>query len=162
MKIYLGTDHAGFELKEKLKVFLMAEGYSVEDKGARAFDAQDDYPDFIRPVAEAVASEEGSLGIILGGSGQGEAMCANRVKGARAAVFYGPMLPVGAADVSGRMSSDPFELITLAREHNNANILSLGARFLSDDDAKKAAQLFVEGTFSGAERNLRRIKKLDN
>jgi len=60
------------------------------------------------------------------------------------------------------MSSDPFELITLAREHNNANILSLGARFLSDDDAKKAAQLFVEGTFSGAERNLRRIKKLDN
>ncbi len=161
MKIYLATDHAGFELKEKLKAYLGELGHTVEDKGALAFDAQDDYPDFIRPCAEAVTAEQGSLGIILGGSGQGEAMCANRVKGIRAAVFYGPMLPVGAADVSGRQSSDPFELITLAREHNNANMLSLGARFLSDDDAKKAVKLFVEGAFPGAERNVRRINKLD-
>ena len=95
MKIYIGTDHAGFELKNKLKDYLsnLGLGYEVIDKGAFSFDADDDYPDFIRPVAEAVASEEGSFGIILGGSGFGEAICANRVKGARAVVFYGPMLP---------------------------------------------------------------------
>lgn len=161
MKIYLATDHAGFELKEKLKAYLSSLGHDVVDKGALAFDAQDDYPDFIRPCAEAVATEAGSFGIILGGSGQGEAICANRVKGIRAAVFYGPMLPVGAADVSGRESTDPFELITLAREHNNANVLSLGARFLTEETAKKAAKLFVEGVFPGAERNIRRITKLD-
>ncbi len=161
MKIYLATDHAGFELKEKLKEYLGGLGHEVVDKGALDFDVQDDYPDFIKPCAEAVAADAGSFGIVLGGSGQGEAMSANRVKGVRAAVFYGPMLPMGAADVNGRQSTDPFELITLAREHNNANILSLGARFLSDDDAKKAVKLFVEGTFSGAERNIRRITKLD-
>ncbi len=160
MKIYFGSDHAGYELKEKLKTFVSSLGYEVVDKGAFAFDKDDDYPDFCRPVGEAVASEEGSFGIVLGGSGQGEAMSANRVPGARAAVFYGPHLPVGAADVSGRQSSDPYELITLAREHNNANILSLGARFLTDEEAKTAVKLFIEGTFSGAERNLRRITKL--
>ena len=98
---------------------------------------------------------------MLGGSGQGEAICANRVKGIRAAVFYGPMLPVGATDVSGRESTDPFELITLAREHNNANILSLGSRFLTEANAKTAVKLFVEGVFPKAERNVRRITKLD-
>jgi len=162
MKIYIATDHAGFELKEKLKVYLGDLGHEVIDKGAFSFDAQDDYPDFIRPCAEAVAADTGSFGVILGGSGQGEAICANRVRGIRAAVFYGPMLPVGAADVSGREYTDPFELITLAREHNNANILSLGARFVTEDVAKKAVKLFVEGSFPGAERNTRRINKLDN
>ena len=161
MKIYIATDHAGFELKEMLKAYLGTLGHEVVDKGAFTFDAQDDYPDFVRPCAEAVAADTESLGIVLGGSGQGEAMCANRVKGVRAAVFYGPMLPVGATDVSGRESTDPFELITLAREHNNANILSLGSRFLTEANAKTAVKLFVEGVFPKAERNVRRITKLD-
>ena len=86
MKIYVGTDHAGFELKESLLPFLRAQGHEVEDMGAHSFEALDDYPDFIRPVAEAVARDQESRGIIIGGSGPGEAMCANPVKGARAAV----------------------------------------------------------------------------
>ncbi len=97
MKIYIGSDHAGFEIKEKLKAYLgeLGLGYKVEDKGAFSYDTDDDYPDFIRPVAEAVAKDLNSRGIILGGSGQGEAMCANRVPGARAAVFYTEALPPG-------------------------------------------------------------------
>lgn len=163
MKIYIGTDHAGFELKNKLKDYLsnLGLGYEVIDKGAFSFDADDDYPDFIRPVAEAVASEEGSFGIILGGSGFGEAICANRIKGARAVVFYGPMLPTGATDVSGHHSNDPFEIVKLAREHNNANIISLGFRFISEDEAKFAVELFLKTEFPGGERHIRRIKKLD-
>ncbi len=163
MKIYIGSDHAGFELKNKLKEYLPASGlgYEVIDKGAFAFDADDDYPDFIRPVAEAVAGDEESFGIILGGSGFGEAICANRVKGVRAVVFYGPMLPKGAVDISGKHSVDPFEIVQLAREHNNANIISLGFRFISEDEAKFAVELFLKTKFSGGERHIRRIKKLD-
>lgn len=163
MKIYIGTDHTGYEIKEKLKIYLNELGlsYEVIDKGAFKHDADDDYPDFIRPVAEAVASDEGSRGIILGGSGQGEAMCANRVRGARAVVFYGEAVAQGAVDVEGRKSSDPFEIIKLAREHNDANIISLGARFLSEDQAKFAVELFLKTKFSAEDRHIRRIKKLD-
>ncbi len=142
-KIYIGTDHAGYELKNKLKTFLSELGHTVEDKGPFAYDAQDDYPDFITPVAQAVAAEEGSFGVILGGSGQGEAMCANRIKGARAALYYG---------------KEP-SIITLAKEHNNANILSLGARFLTEDEAKEAIKLFLETPFTNDERHVRRIAK---
>ena len=112
MKIYIGADHTGFEIKEKLKTYLseLGLGYEVVDKGASKYDENDDYPDFIKPVAEAVAQDKQSRGIILGGSGQGEAMCANRVKGARVAVFYGEILPVEAVDVKGDKSSDPFEM----------------------------------------------------
>ena len=145
MKIFIGTDHAGFELKEALVAFLRAEGHEVEDKGAYAFEALDDYPDFIRPVAEAVAEDEHARGIILGGSGQGEAMCANRVKGARAVVYYG-----GAVDI-----------VLLSREHNDANILSLGARFIESEEAKEVVKLWLATPFSGAEKHARRIKKLD-
>ena len=114
MKIFIGTDHAGFELKEALLPYLRSKGHDVEDMGAYAYDALDDYPDFSRPVAEAVARDPESRGIILGGSGQGEAICGNRVKGVRAALYYG----------------GPFDIAVLSREHNNANILSLGARFV--------------------------------
>src|SRR3989344_8849059 len=89
MKIYLASDHAGFELKEKIKKYLADLGHEIDDKGAFKFDPEDDYPDFIRPAAEAVAKDPESRAIIFGGSGEGEAMVANRVKGARAAVFYG-------------------------------------------------------------------------
>src|SRR3990167_8784038 len=106
MKIYIGADHTGFELKKELKKYLeeLGLGYEVEDKGPFAYDADDDYPDFIRPVAEAVAKDETSFGVIFGGSGQGEAMCANRVSGARAAVFYSEALPQAAIDIKGRKS----------------------------------------------------------
>jgi ribose 5-phosphate isomerase B len=153
MKVYLGSDHAGYELKEKLKVYLSELGHEVEDGGPFSFIKTDDYPDFIKPVAEAVAGEKGSFGVILGYSGQGEAMCANRVPGARAAVFYGEVMPEGG--------TDSFEMIKLTREHNDANILSLGAHFITLDQAKFATELFLSTKFSGDERHVRRIKKLD-
>lgn len=161
MKIYIGSDHAGYELKEKLKTYFVELGHIVEDKGAFKYDADDDYPDFIRPVAEAVAGNTESLGIIMGGSGQGEAMCANRTAGARAIVFYGEALAKEAIDINGHKSADSFEIIKLARIHNDANILSLGARFLSFDEIKFAIDLFLATKFEGEERHLRRIKKLD-
>ena len=146
MKIYIGTDHAGFELKEQLKVFLSDLGWEVEDKGAFSFDPTDDYPDFVRPVAEAVALDEGSFGIVLGKSGEGEAMVTDKVEGIRTAVYYG-----GSLDIP-----------RLAREHNNANVLSLGAGFLTEDEAKQAVKIFIETPFSGEERHERRVEKIEN
>ena len=130
-------------------------GYDVVDKGPFVFDKEDDYPDFIFPVAQAVAGEEGSFGVIFGGSGQGEAMCANRVKGARAGVYYG--------DISTQVDSDgkSIDMITSLREHNNANILSIGARFLDEEKVKIAIKKFIETPFPGGERHGRRINKLD-
>lgn len=162
MKIYIGSDHVGYELKEKLKTYFKELGNDVIDKGSFAYDASDDYPDFITPVAQAVAGEALSFGIILGGSGQGEAMCANRVKGARAAVFYGEALPKDDIDIKGRKSIDPFEIIKLARIHNNANILSLAVRFLSEDEIKFAIELFLSTKFEGEERHIRRINKFNS
>ena len=144
MKIYIGADHAGFELKEKLKVFLSEKGYQVEDKGALKYDSEDDYPDFIRPVAEAVSREPESRGVVLGGSGQGEAIVANRIKGVRAVVYCG-----GST-----------KIVKLSREHNDANILSLGARFISEEKAKKAVELWLSTSFKGG-RHQRRIEKID-
>lgn len=163
MKIYLGGDHGGFGYKEELKKYLSEVflGTEVVDKGAFSFDKDDDYPDFITPVAEAVAGDVGSFGIILGGSGQGEAMCANRVKGARAVVFYGEEMPEGEVDIKGRRSIDTFEIVKLARMHNNANILSIGVRFVSLDEAKFATELFLKTEFSNDERHIRRINKFN-
>lgn len=146
MKIYIGTDHAGFELKEKLVVFLRELGHIVEDLGATHYDERDDYPDFIRPVALAVSADPGSRGIIFGGSGQGEAICANRVRGVRAAVYYG-----GAVDIA-----------VLSREHNDANVLSLGARFVEDEEAKEVVRVWLETPFGGEERHQKRITKIDS
>lgn len=145
MKIFLGTDHAGFELKEKLKAYLIELGYEIQDMGNFIYDKQDDYPDFIPLVAGKVAEDpEHSRGIVLGGSGQGEAMVANRIKGVRAAVVY-------------NYNED---IVKLSREHNDANILSLGARFLSEEEAKKIVKLWLETPFSNEERHKRRICKL--
>ena len=164
MKIYIGSDHAGFELKEKIALYLkeLELGYEVQDMGAFNFLESDDYPDFIKPVAEAVAGDKGSFGIILGGSGQGEAMCANRTAGVRAMVFYGPKEPILSVDIAGRNSVDTFEIVKLAREHNDANIISIGARFVTEDEAKFAIELFLGTKFSGEERHIRRINKIDN
>lgn len=146
MRVYLASDHAGFELKNKLVEFLKSEGYEVEDLGPTEFNPDDDYPDFVNPAAEKVSSDPASLGIVIGGSGQGEAMVANKVKGIRAAVFYG----------------GPVEIIKLSKEHNNANVLSLGARFLTEDEAKKTVKLWLETKFSGQARHVRRIEKIKN
>ncbi len=145
MKIYIGSDHAGYELKEKLKVYLASLNYDVDDKGAFKLDKEDDYPDFIIPVAIATAENPSSFGIVLGGSGQGEEMAANKVSGIRACEYYGGNL----------------EIIRLAREHNDANILSLGARFLNENEAKEAVKIFIETKFSNEKRHIRRINKLD-
>jgi ribose 5-phosphate isomerase B len=148
MKIHLASDHAGFELKEKLKSFLAELGHEVEDHGPATFDANDDYPDFIRPATAAVAKSNGTeRAIILGGSGQGEAMVANRLPGIRAAVYYG-----------GARGS---EIVKLSREHNDANILSIGARFVSADEAQAAVKLWLDTSFNNEERHARRIAKID-
>ena len=148
MKLHLASDHAGFELKEKLKGFLNDLGYEVVDHGPKDFDATDDYPSLIWPAVEAVANSDGAdMAIILGGSGQGEAMVANRLPGVRAIVYYG-----------GERGD---EIIKLSREHNNANILSIGARFVNDDEVKTAVQLWLETTFNNEERHVRRINQID-
>ncbi len=148
MKIFLGADHAGFELKEILKKYLRDDlGYEVSDEGAFVLTPDDDYPDFVRIVAKRVAGDPtGSRGIILGGSGQGEAIVANREKGVRAVVYY----------------SNNLDIIKLSREHNDANVLSLGARFLTNDEAKKAVKLWLETKVDLEPRHARRIKKIDN
>jgi ribose 5-phosphate isomerase B len=146
MKIYIGSDHAGYELKEKLKIYLMELGHEVDDKGDFSLKNDDDYPDFTKPVAKGVIENPGSMGIIIGGSGQGEAMCANKVKGIRASVYYGHSL----------------DMIKVTREHNDANMLSLGARFLCARKAKKAVKIFLETSFSKDERHIRRINKLES
>ncbi len=162
MKVYIASDHTGFELKAKLKVYLesLGLGYDVEDVGPFVYDKDDDYPDFIKPLAEKVAKDEGSRGIILGGSGQGEAICANRVPGARAALFYGQAVAQQSIDINGEKSADPFEIVKLACKHNLANILSLAMRFLSEDEIKFAAELFLKTDHSTEERHIRRVKKL--
>lgn len=144
--VYLATDHAGFELKERVLAYLREElGYEVIDCGAEVYDQLDDYPDFISKAAAAVAEDPERRGIIFGGSGQGEAMAANRYRGVRAAVYYG----------------GPEEIVTLSREHNNANMLSLGARFVTEAEAKTVVTKWLELSFSAAERHQRRITKLD-
>lgn len=142
-KVYFASDHAGFELKQVLLETVRSLGYEVEDLGAHELDTVDDYPDFIVPCAKRVAAEEGTFGIILGKSGEGEAMAANRVAGARAAVYYG----------------SAHEIPRLAREHNNANLLALGAGFVSVEEAQAAVQLFLSTPFPGEARHARRLAK---
>ena len=161
--IFIGGDHAGFKLKEKLISFLEDSEHEVVDKGPYEFDKDDDYPDFCAEVAIAVGDfPEENRGIVIGGGGQGEAMVANRFPGVRATVFYGPRQAVEAVDIEGKKSDDPYEGVRLTREHNNANIISFGARFVSEDEAKRAIEIFLETEFSGEERHTRRIKKIDS
>lgn len=145
-KIYIASDHAGFELKNKLTEYLEGAGYVIQDMGPYVYGEQDDYPDFIALAAREISRDpENYLGIIMGGSGQGEAMVANRFPNVRAAVFYGGDL----------------EVIRKSREHNDSNILSLGARFMSEEEAKEALMFWLETPFSGDERHVRRIRKIE-
>lgn len=145
MKIIIGSDHAGYELKEKIKEYLDGLGFVYEDVGPKSSDLSDDYPDYIIPVAEKVAEDlNENKGIVIGGSGQGEAIAANKVKGIRAAVYYGGSL----------------DIVKLSRTHNDSNVLSLGARFLTQEEAIKAVEVWLETPFSNEERHKRRIDKI--
>ncbi|MCP6726463.1 MAG: RpiB/LacA/LacB family sugar-phosphate isomerase [Patescibacteria group bacterium] len=144
--IYLGAAHAGFSLKEEIQKHLESLGMEVENMGVASFNKDDDYPDIVFSVAKKVAeSPEENKGIVLGRSGQGEAIAANKVKGVRAVVYYG-----------GDM-----EIVELSREHNNANVLSIGAGFVSVEEAKEAVTLWLETAFGG-NRHERRVKKISD
>ncbi len=160
MTIFLATDHAGFELKEKIKNELIEKGYQVEDCGAFEYNPDDDYPDTISIAAKKISETPSNKAIIFGSSGQGEAIVANKFRNVRAVVFYGPYTPQHSIDVSGKTSDDPFEVVRLARVHNDANILSLGAHILNSEDASIAVNIFLQTDFSNEERHTRRIEKI--
>lgn len=152
MKIYIGTDHAGYVLKEKLVSSLKIEGYEVVDMGALEYNEEDDYPDFVIPVARAVSKAPNEVkGIILGSTGQGEAITANRFPNVRTVVYYGKVKPV----------VDDTDIIKRSREHNNTNILSLGARYLTEDEMMSAVNLWLSTPFPKDERHVRRLAKID-
>lgn len=178
--IYLATDHRGFELKEKIKIWLKDWGYEFEDCGASEYNPQDDYPDFVVKVASAVSRNPGdSRGIVLGMTGQGEAIAANRFKNVRATVFYGPSFDNVFSGhfiyswfrftrifldrwwITAALNKTSSEIIRLSREHNDANVLSLGTIFLDENVAKVAIKLWLETKFSNEPRHARRIQKID-
>lgn len=144
-KILFASDHAGFELKNILIEYVGSLGYETEDRGDFNPEPKDDYTDFISLVAKEVSHNPELKGVVIGGSGQGEAIVCNRFPNVRAALFYG-----------GDM-----EIIKLSREHNNANVLSLGARFVNPEEAKSALKLWLETGFSNEERHIRRIKEIE-
>ncbi len=153
MKIFVGTDHAGYALKEHLVLCLKAQGHEVVDKGAFEFNEQDDYPDFIIPVAEEVSKDSNNVkGIILGATGEGEAIVANKFRYVRAVVYYGK---------SQCVVDDEADIIVRSREHNNSNVLSLGARYLTEDEMMSAVDLWLKTPYSGGERHVRRLAKID-
>lgn len=139
MKIHIGSDHAGLEFKNKIVIHLQSQGHEVVDHGPHSFDPLDDYPVFCIPAAEAVAKDPGSFGIVLGGSGNGEQMAANKVEGVRAALVWSQ------------------EIAKLAREHNDANVISLGGRMHDEDFCLALVDTFLATPFSGDQRHVRRI-----
>jgi ribose 5-phosphate isomerase B len=144
VRVYLGSDHAGFELKAALIEWLATAGHEAVDCGPAGYSGQDDYPPYVMHAAKAVAENPGSLGIVIGGSGNGEQMAANKIRGIRAALAW----------------SD--ETARLARLHNDANVLSLGARMYPVQDALGFARVFLETAFSGEPRHARRLEMISN
>jgi ribose 5-phosphate isomerase B len=142
MKIHLGCDHAGFELKEKVVVHLKNNGHEVIDHGAKSYDALDDYPVFCFLAAQAAAKDTNSLAIVIGGSGNGEQISANKIKGVRAALAWST------------------ETAKLAREHNNANVMGLGGRMHSESESLAIIDAFIGTEFSNNERHSRRINQI--
>jgi ribose 5-phosphate isomerase B len=142
MKIHLGCDHAGFELKEKVATHLKNKGHEVIDHGAKKFNAVDDYPVFCFLAAQAAAKDPSSLAIVIGGSGNGEQISANKIKGVRAALAWSA------------------ETAKLAREHNNANVLGLGGRMHSESESLAIIDAFIDTVFSNEERHVRRINQI--
>jgi len=144
VRVYLGSDHAGFELKAALVAWLGTAGHEAVDCGPASYVADDDYPVYVMRAAASVAGDPGSLGIVIGGSGNGEQIAANKVPGIRAALAW------------------TAETAQLAREHNDANVLSLGARQYSLDDAVELARIFVSTPFSGEPRHVRRLAMISD
>lgn len=144
MKIYLATDHAGFNLKEEIKKYLNEKQIELEDEGAYELDQNDDYPDLIAKASEKVSNDSNSFGIIFGKSGAGEAIVANKFKNVRAVIGFSE------------------ENVKLSRQHNNANVLSLGSDFINLEDAKKFIDIFLNTSFSMDERHKRRLDKIKN
>ena len=144
MRVHIGSDHAGLELKNSLVEHLKSSGHDVIDHGPHEYDALDDYPVFCIPAAQAVASEKGSFGIVLGGSGNGEQMAANKVKGIRAALVWS------------------VETAKLAREHNDANVIAIGGRMHSIEVCKELIDVFLATSFSNDQRHIRRIGQVSN
>jgi ribose 5-phosphate isomerase B len=142
MRVYLGSDHAGFELKQHFVKWLAEAGHEPIDCGPHIYDAVDDYPPFCLRAAERTAADQEALGAVIGGSGNGEAIAANKVKGVRAALAWS------------------VETARLGREHNNANVLSIGARLHSEEEATTFLRTFLDTPFSAEERHIRRIDML--
>ena len=164
MKIALSTDHTGLAyggVFNEIIRHIESLGHEVVNFGPKSLDMADDYPDFMFPAAHAVASNDCQAGIILGGSGQGEAMAANRVKGVRCTVFYGEAVAKNSVDAEGHVDRDPYEILRLSRQHNHANMLSLATRFLDLDQVKNAISIWLETPYSNNERHIRRVRKLD-
>ncbi|MDR0783561.1 MAG: ribose-5-phosphate isomerase [Propionibacteriaceae bacterium] len=142
MRVHIGTDHAGFDTKNAVSQFLVGEGYEVIDHGADVYDAEDDYPTYIIPTALAVVADPGSLGIVLGGSGNGEVIAANKVRGVRAALVHS------------------IDTAMLARQHNDANIAALGARQHSTEQVIDLVISFLTTDYSRDERHDRRLEQI--
>jgi len=153
MRIFVGSDHAGFGLKEKLVPYLKGQGHEVMDMGAHVYDEHDDYPDFVIPVAREVSRNPNTTrGIIFGATGEGESICANKFPHVRAVVYYG----VGHCVVD-----DEADVIERSRAHNDANVLSLAGRYLSEEDVLEAVSRWLTTPYSGDERHVRRLGKID-
>lgn len=144
MRIHIGSDHAGLELKSALIAYLETKGHDITDHGPHEFDALDDYPDFCIPTGLATVADIGSLGIVLGGSGNGEQIAANKVNGVRAALAWS------------------VETAKLAREHNDANVVGIGGRMHSIDECKAIIDAFIQTPFTNDERHIRRINKISS
>ncbi len=142
MRVHIGSDHAGFDLKNYLAMALREDGHDVVDHGPTEYDAEDDYPVYCIPAAEAAVAESGSLCVVIGGSGNGEQIAANKVKGTRAALAYN------------------LDTAKLGRQHNDANVISIGARMHSEEEALEMVRMFLATPFSGDERHARRIRLL--
>jgi len=161
MKIYLGSDHAGFDLKEALRHYLSEGGHEVVDCGNTVKDNNDDFVKYVTDAARQAAQDPETRAIILGGSGQGEAMAANRLHGVRATVYYAPG-NARETDVSGTFGEgDGLDIVRLSRKHNNSNVLSLGARFVTFELAKTVVNVWLETDFSGDKRYDDRNRQLD-
>jgi len=142
MRVHIGSDHAGFELKNYFVSSLIGDGHDVVDHGPEAYDAEDDYPVYCIPAAEGAVAEPGSLAVVIGGSGNGEQIAANKVIGTRAALAYN------------------VETAKLGRQHNDANVISIGARMHSEEEALEMVRIFLSTPFSGDPRHARRIRLL--
>ena len=154
-KIYIAADHAGYALKTELVEFLLQNGHAVEDCGASSLEEGDDYPEYVALCAHAVAKDANSFGIVIGAYGEGEAMMANRVPGIRAAVYYG-----ASGEVQQDAEGNSLDIVASSRVHNDANILSLGARFITSSEAKEVVSQFLSTPASANERHVRRRAKL--